>query len=237
MGTPVRFTSGLSTVKSIMPLGDFPFPDPFRSGGSITKGVVSFDSDFTNLSVNQFTVVGTSSTFALEAASLGGTAILTPGGAATASAAYMVPSFMKFVSGSKMWFVARVKVSAVAGNVVFAVGLRKGADVTDGIWFTKPAASAVLTLVSAVDNTATDVATALLTTAADTYMEVAFYYDGTDVLAFVNGALVARVSAPTIGSTATTLTDELLCPFVSITPTATDTLTIDYVMCAQEVTR
>ena len=49
--------------------------------------------------------------------------------------------------------------------------------------------------------------------------------------------MVARVSAPTIGSSATTLTDANLGPVMQITPTATDTLTVDYIAASVEVTR
>jgi len=42
---------------------------------------------------------------------------------------------------------------------------------------------------------------------------------------------------PTIGSSATTLTNAILTPVFEITPTATQTLTVDYVLAAQEVTR
>jgi hypothetical protein len=48
---------------------------------------------------------------------------------------------------------------------------------------------------------------------------------------------VARVSDPTIGSSATTLTNAVLGPVLQITPTATDTLTVDFIGTAQEVVR
>jgi hypothetical protein len=48
---------------------------------------------------------------------------------------------------------------------------------------------------------------------------------------------VARVTAPTIGSTGTTLTNAVLGPVFQITPIATDTLTADFVLAAQEVSR
>jgi len=57
------------------------------------------------------------------------------------------------------------------------------------------------------------------------------------LLVYSNDAAVARVSAPTIGSSATTLTNSVLSPVFQMTPTATDTLTVDYVLAAQEVTR
>ena len=47
----------------------------------------------------------------------------------------------------------------------------------------------------------------------------------------------ARVSAVTIGSSGTNLTNALLSPVFQITPTATDTLTTDFVLAAQEISR
>jgi hypothetical protein len=77
---------------------------------------------------------------------------------------------------------------------------------------------------------------------ADTFVEVGFYYDGTDVIVYSGTSstdlgMVARVSNVTIGATATNLTSALLSPVFQITPTATDTLTTDFVLAAQEVTR
>ena len=48
---------------------------------------------------------------------------------------------------------------------------------------------------------------------------------------------VARVSSPTIGSSSTTLTNALMGTVFQITPIATDTLTTDFVLAAQEVSR
>ena len=57
------------------------------------------------------------------------------------------------------------------------------------------------------------------------------------LLVYSANNLIARVSAPTIGSSATTLTNAILGPVFQITPTATDTLTVDFVLAAQELVR
>jgi hypothetical protein len=57
------------------------------------------------------------------------------------------------------------------------------------------------------------------------------------LLVYANDQLVARVSNPTIGASGTTLTSTVLTPFFQITPVATETMSIDYVMAAQEMTR
>jgi hypothetical protein len=82
----------------------------------------------------------------------------------------------------------------------------------------------------------------VITAVADTFMELGFYYDGTDLLCYSGYSSTdmgpnARVSNVTIGSTGTNLTNALLAPVFQITPVATDTLTADFVLACQEVTR
>jgi len=120
---------------------------------------------------------------------------------------------------------------------LFQVGLRKGSATTDGLWFAKAASSTSVDLVSTVGSTATTLVTGVATAAADTYLELGLYFDGVDLLVYSNNLLVARVSSPTIGTSGTTLTSVALGPVMQITPTATDTLTVDYILASTEVTR
>ena len=238
MGSPTRFTAGVATVDQQYPLGNYPFPDPFHTSGSSidTTGSTSYVNDFNTLIGTDYTVSGTSSTFALTNG-VAGLAVLTPGGTTTATAAYKPATFVQFQAGKKLWYTVRFKASAVSGTKAFYVGLRNGASATEGLWFSKAASSTSLNLVSTVNSTATTLSTGVVTAAADTFIEVTIYFDGYDLLVYSEHVLFERVSAPTIGSTGTTLTNALLSPVFQITPTATDTLTIDYVLAAQEVTR
>lgn len=235
MGSPVRFTSGVGTHLPTGPLGMFPLPDPVGSASSAGMGVMHYVNDFVD-GLAEFTVTGSSSAFALAGA-VGGAAVLTPGGTTTASSAYKTATIGQFISGQDAWFLARIKASAVAGNVSLYAGLQSGSSVNDGVWFSKAAASTSINLVSTVGGTATTLLSNIATVAADTFIELGLYYDGVDLLAYVNGACVGRVAAPTIGASAKTLTNALLGPVVQITPTATDTLTVDYLLYAQEVAR
>jgi hypothetical protein len=236
MGNPTRFQSGLSTAYSNEILYNYPLPDPFHTGSTSDLGSTSYMNDFNTLIGTDFTVTGTSSTFALGNA-VGGIGVLTPGGATTATAAYKNGQSFQLIAGNRFWYTTRFKVSAVAGNVAYYVGLRNGSATTDGLWFAKAAASTSINLVSTVNSTATTLITGVATAVADTYIGLGFYFDGTDLLVYVNNALVSRVSAPTIGSTGTNLTNAVLGPVLQITPTATDTLTVDFIGTAQEVTR
>jgi hypothetical protein len=241
MSNPTRLYSGLSTAFPNEPLYSYPFPDPFHTGSTQNIGSSTYTNDFNTLVGTDYTVTGTSSTFAL-ASGVGGLATLTPGGTTTASAAYKNGQFYQFVAGNRSWFTCRFKVSAVAGNVSFYVGMRNGASATDGIWFSKAAASTAVNLVSTVNSTSTTLVSNVITAVADTFMELGFYYDGTDLICYsgTNSSDLgpdARVSNVTIGSSGTNLTNALIAPVFQITPTATDTLTADFVLAAQEVTR
>jgi len=115
--------------------------------------------------------------------------------------------------------------------------LQAGSATTDGLWFAKAASSTSINLVSTVNSTATTLVTGVATAAAATWVELGLYFDGTDLLVYSGNTMVARVTAPTIGSTGTTLTNALVTPVLQITPTATDTLTVDFLGTAQEVSR
>jgi hypothetical protein len=241
MSNPTRLYAGLSTAYSNEPLYSFPFPDPFHTGSTQNIGSSTYTNDFNTLIGTDYTVTGTSSTFAL-ASGVGGLATLTPGGTTTASAAYKNGQFYQFIAGNRAWFVCRFKTSAVAGNISYYVGLRNGSSATDGIWFSKAAASTAINLVSTVNSTSTTLVSNVITAVADTFMELGFYYDGTDLICYSGYSSTdmgpdARVSAVTIGSTGTNLTNALLAPVFQITPVATDTLTADFVLACQEVTR
>jgi hypothetical protein len=237
MSNPTRFTSGVSTAFSGETLYSFPFPDPFHTGSNSNLGSSVYANDFNTLIGTDYTVTGSSSTFALSNTVVGGAAVLTPGGTTTASAAYKNGTFFQFQAGNRAWFSTRIQTSAVAGSVSYYVGLRNGSGTTDGIWFAKAASSTSINLVSTVGSTATTLLTGVATAAAATWVDLGFYYDGTDILVYANNVIAGRVAAPTIGSSATTLTNAILGPVFQITPTATDTLTTDFVLVAQELVR
>lgn len=237
MSNPTRFTSGVGTARQGETLGNYPLPDPFHTGSTKDLGISIYENDFNTLIGTDYTVTGSSSTFTLSSTIVGGAGVLTPGGTTTATAAYKAGSFLQFQAGNQFWYEARFKASAVSGTKSFYVGLRNGSGTTDGLWFAKAASSTSVNLVSTVGSSATTLVTGVATAAADTWLNLGFYYDGTDLLVYSNNALVARVSAPTIGTSGTTLSSVLMAPVFQITPTATDTLSVDFVLAAQELVR
>lgn len=240
MGVPTRFTYGSTTVAKGAPLGSYPMRDPFHSSSDTGYGVAEYYNDFflTYNTTIDWTITGTSSTF-LVADGIGGQAVITPGATTTVTTVAATHNSHQLISGQKLWYTTRIQPSAVASTVSFIAGLQKGsgATTTDGLYFTKPASSTSVNLVSKVNNTATTLVTGVATAAAGAWLDLAFHYDNTDLLVFSGGNLVARVSSPTIGTTGTTLTNALIGPVYQITPTATDTLTVDYVLAAEEISR
>jgi hypothetical protein len=232
MSAPTRYLSGVATVPSTEPLGGFPLPDPFHSSGNGNTGTCVYANDFDTLIGSDYTITGTSSTFALGNL-VGGVGVLTPGGTTTTTVAYKNGQFFQFQAGNHAWYLCRILASAF-GTGSFYFGLQAGSSANDGIWFSKPASSTSLNLVSVVGGTSTTLVTSVETVAAGTYIDVGFEYNGTDIKVYANDAVVARVTAPTVG---TTITSAILTPVFEITPTAGETLTVDYVLTACEVTR
>ena len=237
MSAPTRFLSGVATVPASQPLGNYPFPDPFHTSGSTGLDHFSYTNDYTDLgNAGSRTVTGASSAFAL-ADGVGGIGVLTPGGTTTATSMYRTAAAFRFVSSQKFWYNTRIAYSGVGTGITGYFGVIKtGGATTDSLLF-KLAATGVLSLVSTVDNTATTLVSTVTTMTAGTYVEVAFCYDGTDLLVYLAHELVARISSPTIGTTGTTLTNAALTEIIQITPAATQTISVDFVLVAQEVVR
>jgi len=233
MGTPTRFTYGIATVAKGKPLSSYPLPDPFNSTSDAGYGVATYSNDFMSVNAEDFTISGSGSTL-IEASGLGGLAVLLPGGTTTASSAFKTGTSFGFVPGQKLWYTTRLEVSATTGT--FLAGLASaGTSATDGLWFVTSGTS--VNLVSRVGSTSTTLITGVATIAAQTFIQLGFHYDNTDLVVYVNGNLVARITSPTIGSSGTTLTSALLSPIFSDTPTVLETMTIDYVLAAVEVSR
>lgn len=240
-GYPTRLQYGIATVPVTQPLGSYPLPDPFHTASTDGLDVYTYANDYTDLGNTASRVItGTSSTFALTDG-IGGYGLLTPGGTTTATTCYRTAASFQFTAGQKFWYIARLKASAVTGNQVVSFGLIKSSggtsSTTDSLLFTKAAGSTSLNLISTVGSTSTTLLTGITTMANNAFTDVALYYNGTDMHVYSNDAIVARVTAPTIGSSGTTLTNALMTTIFGITPVATETLTIDYEFAAMETTR
>lgn len=228
-----RFTKGVGTVPRLSPLGQLPLPHPTKSSllAGTSVGVFATDYYVAGTATTDYVLTGVSSTFAVIDGA-GGLAALTPGGATTVTTLAMAHASFVPAAGSKLWYQARLKLAAVGAGVIAYAGLQNGtgATNTDGIFFSKPTGAAgAISLISRVGSVNTTLAT-VYSASTTAYMDIGFYYNGADMEVYADGALVATAVAPTLPTVA-------LAPFFQITPTATDVMTLDYLVVAQEVTR
>ena len=240
MTTPSRLTNGLSTVAKNHPMDLYPLPSPFDTASTNGMGVETYANGFlTTPPTTEWTTTG-SATIPLIPA-VGGVITLTPSGATVAGSFYKNTTSFQFISGQQLWYETRMQISALTPTSTF--GLQYGSSSSDGLWFSQAATTGVVSLVSSVASTTTTLVATVATLTAATFMNVALHYDGSDLNVWAGAnkaamAKIARVTAPTIGATgASTLTNKLLTPFFAIVPTASETLSSDFVLTAQEVAR
>jgi len=139
----------------------------------------------------------------------------------------------KFIAGKKLWFKARFKVSD-ATQSDFIIGLQitdtAPLDVTDGVFFSKDDGDALLDFNVEKNNTATATA-GIATVVSDTYLTVAFYYDGVSSIAYyVNDVQVGT-------SVTTNLVDdeELTVSFgIQNGEAVAKTMSVDYIFVSTE---
>ena len=184
MGTPVRYPSGVTNTKN-KALSDMGQLDP-------TQFHTWFD-DFDKYTASDWVITTTeagagSATEALSDAD-GGVLVITNDDADNDADFFqwaggsggVIESF-KFVSGKKLWFKARFKVSD-ATQSDFVMGLQitdtTPLAVSDGVYFRKDDGDANLDFVVIKDSTATT-ESAIATVSDDTYLTVGFYYNGYD---------------------------------------------------------
>jgi hypothetical protein len=174
-----RYPNGLSTRKSSDPFGAYTHPD-------VTDEHLYFNDFNTYTSTDwTITVVGTS-TPALVAGDGGLLAIATS--ATSADSAFLQKTIASFTfeAGKPAWFGSRFKVSTLATTV--AMGLQvidtTPLDVTDGIYFLSTTETGAITGIVRKNATTGSASVAAGTLVADTFTELAWYWDGKDTVTF-----------------------------------------------------
>ncbi|RJQ53487.1 MAG: hypothetical protein C4521_07515 [Actinobacteria bacterium] len=185
MAAPARFPSGVTNVTPTNPLGMFGMPDP-------TQWHVFFD-DFDRFVAADWTITTTEGTpgNATEAlADADGGVLLITNDAVDDNADFFqkVGESFLLAAGKRAFFKARFKVSD-ATQSDFVIGLQvtdtSPLDATDGIYFMKDDGDANLDIYCRKDaTTGSTSATAIATVADDTYLKVAWYYDGSGNLQY-----------------------------------------------------
>ncbi len=143
-----------------------------------------------------------------------------------------VAETFKFVSGKQLWFKCRFKISdATQSDVVIGLQIADTTPlaVSDGVYFLKADGSTTMNLLVTKNGTSTT--TAAATMVADTYVELAFFYNGNDAIEiWLNNNRVAN-------SVTTNLVDdeELAVSFgIQNGEAAAKTMSIDYILCCSQ---
>ncbi len=226
MAAPTRFPNGIGTTRSIAALGQFGQPDPMQYHLYHNDFDLFTSASWTN------TTTGTG-TAALTAGDGGWLALATS--ATSADNVFLQKTTEGFAlnPGKQGWFKARFKVSALTSQIVIGLQVTDTTplDVTDGVYFLSAASTGVVTAICRKNATTGSTSVTAGTLVADTFVEVAWYWDGKDsVEVFWNDVKVGTMT----GIAANYLPDTTMTPSFGVqTSTATaKTMTIDYVMVA-----
>lgn len=233
MAAPSRFPSGMTNAAPGSPLGMFGLPDP-------SSWHVYFD-DFDTYNASDWTITTTEAgagdaTEALTDAD-GGVLLITNDAADNDNDFFQKKgeSFL-LEAGKRAFFKARIKTSdATDSDIVIGLQVTDTTplDVTDGIYFLKADDAATLSVICRKNaSTGSTSASAIASMANDTWIELAWFYDGKGSLAyFVNGAQLG-----TLDASSTYLPDtELTVSFgIQNGAAAAKTLSVDYLLAAKE---
>lgn len=225
-----HFPNGLSNVAKTNELGNMGQLDPTQFH--------TYFNDFDTYVAGEWTITtveagGGSATEALTDAD-GGVLLITNDSADNDSDFFnKVGESFKFESGKKLWFKSRFKVSD-ATQSDFIMGLQitdtTPLDVTDGVFFQKDDGDANLDFHVEKNNTATS-SSAIATVSNNTYLTVAFYYNGSDnIAAYVDGVLKDNVAVTNLPDD-----EELTISFgIQNGEAVAKTMSIDYILVAKE---
>ena len=225
-----RYPSGVTNIAKTSPLGMMGQLDP-------TKFHTFFD-DFDRYVAGDWTITTTeagagSATEALTNAD-GGVLLITNDDADNDADFFQkVGESFLFAAGKKLWFKARFKVSD-ATQSDFVIGLQitdtTPLAVSDGVFFQKDDGDASLDFYVEKDSAATS-ASAIHTVVDDTYLTVAFYYDGKSEVQY----FVDDVKLGTLATTNLPDDEELTISFgIQNGEAAAKTMSVDYIFACKE---
>lgn len=232
MGTPTRLNYGVNNRDITDPLGMMIQLDPT----TMHQYFNDFDSlaefnGITDTATWDVTAVGVN-TFALADGD-GGLALITNAAADNDGTFYQKKGeSFKFVAGKRLFFKCRFKVSdATQSDVLFGLAITDTTplDVTDGVFFRKDDGDANIDFDVEKNNTATTAVAGTLVT--DTFIELAFFYDGVDgVSYYVDGVKKGELAVTNLPDD-----EELTVTFgVQNGEAVAKTMTVDYIFVAKE---
>lgn len=226
--TPTRFPNGVTNRGPADQFAKLLLPDP--------TAMATYFNDFFTYDASDWTIttveLGAGSASEAIADEDGGVLLITnAAGDNDADFFQSTGESWTFEGGKRLFFKARFKVSdATQSDIVFGLQVRDTTPlmVSDGVFFQKDDGDANLDV--HVKATADTAEAAVATLADDTYVEVAFFYNGDDeVVFFVNGAAVVSLATTNLPSTELTLSFG-----VQNGAAAVKTMSVDYVFVAKE---
>lgn len=224
-----RFPNGVTNSAQAAIFGDLIAPDPTK--------LHAYWDDFDTFTAAEWVVTKTqvAATQATTAGDGGLLALVNSAANADLNAIQKTPSSFLLDATKKSYFKTRVKVDS-ATLAAMAIGLQvtntTPLDVTDGIYFLKSAGAATVDILCRKNATTGSLsATAIATMVSDTFMELAWYYDGNGTLQYaVDGTVVGSLSV------ASYFPDTILMVSIAVAngSAVARTLTADFVYAAQE---
>jgi len=222
-----RLVNGFTNVADNNILADYGLPDP-------TKWITQFD-DFVNYNTGNWTLAntGTGTAFAVVNSIAGGAIAAVTGAVANNNYTILSNSLPFLLDATKRaFFKCRFKVDNVATSYIFAGIMATAARTTnDGIYFLKNSTSGVDIVCRKDSSTGSTSATAIATMANDTFVDLAWFYDGAGTLYYaVNGVVTGSLSVASYFPDA----NVGLCFGVETNTTAARTGTVDYLFASVE---
>lgn len=234
MGTPTRFNNGVTNVTKENILGQLKELDPTQ--------LHTYFNDFDTYNASDWTITTTeagagSATEALTDAD-GGVLLITNDAADNDNDFFnKVGESFKFESGKKLFFKARFKVSdATQSDIVFGLQITDTTPlaVSDGVYFLKDDGDANLDFY-VTKNSTSSIATAITTLADDTYITIAFYYNGVDSVKYAAGTANNPAILGDLAVTNLPDDEELTISFgIQNGEAVAKTMSIDYIFVAKE---
>lgn len=236
MSTPTRFKNGISTV-GISNGTTFNYPLPTH------YPVFTDFHDFDAYAAGDWTVTNTTSHATIGLIAGAGGILSLAGGAGSVAndiaAVIKNPLDFNFSTTQQVWFETILTADVAANNAIIAgiTSANATAAVTDGIYFSKAAASASVSFVVAKSSTATT-QTAVATMADATAIKLGFYYNQAEneIQVFVNGNMVYRQTTMTNLPSGVALAPGIAMKLAATAPT-TAYLNADLIFAAQDLTR
>jgi hypothetical protein len=195
----VRETSGVSTSAPGYLFNNYPYRTPARLN--------EYYNDFNTYAAGDWTVTtGGTGANALIDANGGQLTLTTDAATNDIQGIELTKKTFAFTTGSQVWFGCNLKIAnATQSAIMFGLGNTFAAlTPTDGVYFSKANASAVMGAVIRASSTSTAVTlnTSMSTVVAATFYSFGFWYNGVDTLKFYStiGASANGANTPGNGS-------------------------------------